>query len=245
MDRPSAFITILAVFVGVIFVIDLGWNGTCYVGIPCNLYFLLIFILAMSGVYYVLEKIPDRRIAIYPIPDILDRLLVIELKNKDVKNDFTELRIELLDLKLVGHREIFFDEQKALFHTGRGNEHNRILAGKAAAITLAIGENGITKFLTDDPITNTLFRKVAKPPSDISSKWKPRMGGEHLRAYYQYVVEISGKMGNDKVSYLYKGTAVHWLSKYKQEFDTLFHELRPAELQSGINWIKWRLWLKI
>jgi len=224
---------------------SIKWEVICYPRIPCNLYFLAIFAVIMYGVYRVLEWVPDGRIFVRPTPNMLDRLLVIEIINKDFRNDFTELSVELINLILVGHREIFFDENKSLFHVGRGNEHDRILAGKSAVISLAVSEKGMTKFLMDSPVTNNLFRKVNKPPSDISTKWKARFGGINKRAYYQFVIEISGKMGGDRISRAYKGTFVHWISQYEMQFDTILREMLSAEVQSGLNWVKWVMWLKV
>ena len=163
--------------------------------------------------------------------------------NKDTKNDIEDLRIELMQIFLTGHRQLVFDNINALFHVG--NEKERIIAGDSIIVTLALENPKETVFLIDNKFSSNIFRNVNRPPFDISRKWKLRLGGKHKRAYYQFVLKISGKIDQQRIIHKYDGTVVHWVSAYDQQFDTIFKELLPAETRSGILWVKFAMRIRV
>lgn len=245
MNRQNTFLAIYLAFVALIgaSVFSSGWSGVCEPGLSCTLHFLFWYSLVMLAVYIIIDKLPDRRIMVSPKPDVIDHLLLIEIQNKDTKNDIEDLRVELMQLFLTGHREIVFDNRNALFHIG--NEKERIIAGDSITITLALENPKETVFLIDNKFSNNIFRIINRHPFDISRKWKLRLGGKNKRAYYQFVLKVSGKIDAQRIIHKYNGTIVHWVSEYDQQFDTIFKELLPPETRSGILWVKFVMQIRV
>ena len=58
MDKRQTFVAILITFTAAIMLTSIGWQGECVPGFPCNLYFVLFFVLIMYLAYRGLNNVP-------------------------------------------------------------------------------------------------------------------------------------------------------------------------------------------
>ncbi len=157
------------------------------------------------------------------------RSLDIEITNNDYE-DFTNLAVRLERLTYFGHSEDFsIEQQSRIFPYGIDNEENKIPTGKKATIKIAHVSRVATdkvaiEFLTKDAITDNQFYDL----NELFEVQPKNKRGEWLGAIYEFVVEISGKFGEENFSRWY-------LASLNYQVET---RDRISDLQVTLQWVK-------